>query len=536
MGFIKADRSQQDLFGYRISDFAKSDAKSRFIVDIISNLDLTTLYQRYSDQGGDSYAPEMMLGLWFYAYSQGESSSRKLEENCQYDARYIYMSCNLKPDHTTLSRFRKAHLDLLSEYFIQILLIAEQKGIMDLKHISVDGTTLKAAASSRHSYKEDQLDRRIEAIRKDIAYYMQRCLFAEQTSSSLFDDQMGEINLEALQAEKNRLEALEQKLLERRRQLQERKKTIKSEYRENHRINLLEPEAKSMSKADGPGYNGQIAVDCASNIIIANDVSDETHDRYQFKNMHQKAEANLPPDANRAYTADAGYHSMDQLEYANDNHIDVLLADQKPFDRSIHPHPTPLETIQKEDRKIQRCDFSYHKEDDYYQCPAGRNLYRVSTQKKVIVYRSESCAGCPVASKCLHGKSKIKQIHRAHREELAEDMARKLLAAEAKLRMKQRATSVEPVFGNIKHNLGFRRFSLAGLTQVRGEFNLMCIAHNLNTLFKLMTNRRLTAVAMVNQVAKIRVIVFFRVLAALFFRIRFENAFVINKGVYDVLN
>jgi len=221
MGFIKADRRQQDLLGYRISDFARSDAKSQFIVDIISRLDLTTLFQRYSDQGGDSYSPEMMLGLWFYAYSQGESSSRKLEEYCQYDTRYIYLSCNLKPDHSTLSRFRKAHLDLLSEYFVQILLIAEQEDITDLKHISIDGTKMKAAASSRHSYKEDQLDRRIEALRRDIAHYMQRCLFAEQLA--------GEIDLETLQEEKRRLEALEKKLLERRQQLQERKKTIKSE-------------------------------------------------------------------------------------------------------------------------------------------------------------------------------------------------------------------------------------------------------------------------------------------------------------------
>lgn len=532
MGFIKADRSQQDLFGYSISDFAKSDSKSRFIVDIISMLNLTTLYQRYSDQGGDSYSPEIMLGLWFYAYSQGESSSRKLEEYCQYDTRYIYISCNLKPDHTTLSRFRKSHLDLLSDYFVQILLIAEQKGITDLKHISIDGTKLKASASSKHSYKEDQLDRRIEAIRKDIAQYMQRCLFSEQSA----DKQMDEINLEALQEEKKRLEALEQKLLERRRQLQERKKAIKSEYRENHRINLLEPDAKSMSKIEGPGYNGQIAVDCASNIIVANDVSDETHDRYQFKNMHQKAEANLPPDSNRTYTADAGYHSLDQLEYANENNVDALIADQKPFDRSIYSYPTLIKTIQKEDRKVQRRDFSYHKDEDYYQCPAGQKLYRVSTQKKVIVYRAKCCAGCPIASKCLNGKSKIKQIHRDHHEGLAEEMALKLQTDEAKLRMKKRATSAEPVFGNIKHNLGFRRFSLAGLTQVKGEFNLMCIAHNLNMIFNLMTYGRIAAFALLNQVIKTHVMVFSRILVVILFRIRAKNNYITNEFIYGFLS
>jgi len=71
MGFIKADRSQLNILGYSVSDFASRDKKIRFIVDIVSRLELSSLYARYSDQGGDSYAPDMMLTLWFYAYSQG---------------------------------------------------------------------------------------------------------------------------------------------------------------------------------------------------------------------------------------------------------------------------------------------------------------------------------------------------------------------------------------------------------------------------------------------------------------------------------
>jgi transposase len=528
MGFIKADRTQRDLFGYRISDFAKTDAKSQFIINLISRLDLTRLFARYSEQGGDSYAPDMMLGLWFYAYSQGESSSRKLEEFCQYDTRYLYLSCNLKPDHTTLSRFRKAHLDLLSDYFVQLLLIAEQEGITDLKHISIDGTKLKAAASSKHSYKEDQLNRRIEALRKDIAHYMQRCAFAEQGARD-------EIELEILQEEKKRLEALEKKLLERRQQLQERKKTIKAEFRNNHRINIKEPDAKSMSKIDGPGYNGQLAVDCESNIIVANDVTDETHDRYQFTNMHHKTEENLPPDRDRAYTADAGYHSLDQLEYANDNNVDALIADQKPFDRSIHSRSTPVKTIQNEGRKIKRCDFTYHKDKDYYQCPVGNKLYPVSKGKKATVYRAKSCIECPIVSYCLSGKNKVKQIHRDHRERLAEEMARKLQEDGAKLRMKERATSVEPVFGNIKHNLGFRRFSLAGLIQVKGEFNLMCIAHNLNTILHLITAKRFAALAFVYQVKYNQLIRISKNVTTIFFHKLIEKIFSTHRRIYGLI-
>ena len=527
MGFIQSDRSQQDLFGYRISDFAKSDAKSKFIAEIISRLDLAKLYNRYSDQGGDSYSPDMMLGLWFYAYSQGETRSRKLEELCQYDTRFIYMSCNLKPDHTTLSRFRKAHLDLLSDYFLQILLIAEQEGLTDLKHIAIDGTKMQAAASKKNSCKEDQLNRRIEAIRKDIAYYMQRCAFAEQGA----DD---DIDLETLQEEKKRLENLEKTLLKRREQLQQRKKTIKAEYRKNHRINLIEAEARTMNQIDAPGYNSQLAVDCQTNIIAANDVNDEPHDRYQFKPMHQKAEENMPADSSRSYTADAGYHSLDQLEYVEENDIDALIGEQKPLDRSTQKHPTVLETIQDEGRKVERRDFACHKDEDYYECPAGGRLFPASQGKKSTVYRAKSCSECPLVSACIQGKSKIKQIHRDHRESLAEKMSRKLHKDDAKFRMKVRAASVEPVFGNLKQNLGFRRFNLFGLSQVKGEFNLMCIAHNLNTIFRLLTKKRLAALIYANQAKMNQLIVISKNIMAIFFQNLGDIIFSDQKRIYGL--
>jgi transposase len=85
MGFISSNRNQNDLLGYRINDFAKFDKKSRFVIDLVSRLDLKALFASYSDQGGDAYAPDMMLALWFYAYSNGVTSTRDLEELCKYD-------------------------------------------------------------------------------------------------------------------------------------------------------------------------------------------------------------------------------------------------------------------------------------------------------------------------------------------------------------------------------------------------------------------------------------------------------------------
>jgi transposase len=175
MGFISSNRNQNDLLGYRINDFAKFDKKSRFVIDLVSRLDLKALFASYSDQGGDAYAPDMMLALWFYAYSNGVTSTRDLEELCKYDTHYMYISSNQKPDHTTLSRFRKAHLDLLSDYFVQIIIIAREEGISAFNHIAIDGTKIKAWHNGRQSYNEVQLDQLIANIRSDITRYMNQC-------------------------------------------------------------------------------------------------------------------------------------------------------------------------------------------------------------------------------------------------------------------------------------------------------------------------------------------------------------------------
>jgi len=486
MGFISSDRTQSDLLGYRIDDFAKSDKKSRFVLDLVARLDLKYLFRRYSDQGGDSYSPDMMLALWFYAYSNGITSTRELEELCKYDTRYMYISGNQQPDHTTLSRFRKAHLDLLSEYFIKIILIAREESISAFNHIAIDGTKLKASRSSRHSYNEAQLEQIIADIRRDIVRYMNQCNYAEQCNNDQLD-------LETLQTEKARLEALEQKLLERKKTLKRRQQELKPEHRAKHQVSLLEPDARFMPKVDGLNYNAQAAVDTDTKLIVAVDVTNQPNDQGQFVPLQKQVENNLNPDPKRGYTSDAGYHNTDDLEQLEQTNIDALIADPAPQDRSIQLRPTTPDTILNEKRRIERKDFVYHAQGDYYECPGADQLVSVKDKGKSIVYRASKCPTCPLAVYCLASKKNYKQIHRSKREVYAERMAVKLQTQKAKQRMHERWVSVEPVFGNLKHNLGFRRFSLLGIEQVKGEFTLMAIAHNLNILFKMIRKDRLTA-------------------------------------------
>jgi transposase len=510
MSFINYDRSQKSLLGYSVDDFAQADKKGRFVVNVVSRLNLKTLYSRYSDQGGDSYAPDIMLALWFYAYSNGITSTRELEDLCKFDTRYMYISCSKQPDHTTLSRFRKKHLDLLSDYFIQIILIAQEEGLSEFNHIAIDGTKIQASSNARHSYNEDQLEQKIETIRRDIAKYMNRCDFAEE-------DVTDELDLETLRAEKERLAALEKKLLQRKKQLRERKKKLKVENRDNHKINLIEPDARFMPKAEGLNYNAQAAVDTKTNLIVAAEVTDEPNDQGQFVPLQQKVEETITPDPKRSYTGDAGYHNLDDLEYLEENNIDALVADPAPNNRSIQSKPTSADTILKEQRKIERTDFVYHAQENYYECPNGDKLLPVKNKGKSTVYRASKCRECSLSPYCISSKKNFKQLHRSRREKLAERMARKLQTKEAKIRMFERWVSVEPVFGNLKHNLGFKRFSLRGLQKVKGEFDLMAIAHNLNIIFKMLHGDRLTAIIHLSQARINQHIAFSKNILAKFF-------------------
>jgi len=486
MGFKPYNRSQMSLLGYSVEEFARNDPKSRFVVELVSKLDLSGLYSRYSSQGGDSYAPDMMLALWFFAYSNGITSTRKLEELCKFDTRYMYITGNQQPDHSTLSRFRNTHLDLLIQYFAQIILIAEAEGISDFNEIAIDGSKIKSKSSKRHNYNEARLNKKIEAIRAEIRQYMQRCDFVEQGASD-------ELDLESLRAEKARLERLEKELLERKAQLQARKKQLKTEHRCKHQINIKEPEARLMPNLGASGYNAQLAVDMSSHLIVAHDVVSEPNDQGQFLPIQQQVEKTLGADVKRSYTADSGYHNSSDLKELEERQVDAIIADPQLANRSIQEEPTSMEDLLEEKRKLKRHDFVYHSDEDYYECPAGKKLIPYKDKGDQKIYLSESCEGCPLFELCVSSKKKVKQIHRSVREIYSEYMAKKLQTTYAKERLKKRGHTIEPVFGNLKHNLGFSRFSLSGLQKVKGEFALMCIGHNINVMFKNLQKKRLGA-------------------------------------------
>ena len=482
MNFLSNNRNQTNLIGYCLDDFVPKDSKCRLIVSLVKKLNLKKLYSGYSSQGNPAFEPSSMLSTWFLAYCEGETRTRKVEDLCKRDLHFIYLSSNLQPDHTSLSRFRKANLDLMTEYFTELVLLIKKKNLAQFKDIAIDGTKIQAAGSKNKSLTEQGLSRELKRIRQKIKNYLAECEI---------NDEEQHTDITEVRKKIKSLKKKEQQLMQHDREIKKRKKKLKSEHRRNHRINITEPEAFLINKVNGsqklPAYNAQVSIDTKTQIIASNDVVQDRNDAHQFKKQHKNVERNLGSDPDREYTTDSGYHSLEQLEYVGENQIKAIIADKSPKSRS-QSKPVNQKDI-RDKNKFDRSDFIYNKNEDYYQCPAGKKLVFIDTVKNhgrgSRRYKCFDCASCKYRLKCLPQKSldNFRQILRDEKEQLAEKMYQKTQTEYGKNKLIQRKHTIEGVFGNLKENIGFRRFRLKGLSSVQGEFNLMCIAHNINKIY-----------------------------------------------------
>lgn len=162
--FRLVDRDTAYLLPPSIDQWLPDNHLARFVVEIIDQLDISGLEGAYTGSGSDAYHPRMMLALLFYSYATGTFSSRKMEAATYESVPVRYVAANQHPDHDTICTFRRRFLDPLSELFTQILLIAYQMGLVEIGDVAIDGSKAKANASKHKamSWKracelEDQL-------------------------------------------------------------------------------------------------------------------------------------------------------------------------------------------------------------------------------------------------------------------------------------------------------------------------------------------------------------------------------------------
>jgi transposase len=185
--FMQTDRNTPYLFPPSIQDWLPEDHLARFVVEIVSQLNLLPLNNAYVGRGSKAYHPEILLALLFYGYATGVFSSRKLEQATYDSVAFRYIAANTHPDHDSIATFRKRFLNELTPLFTQILLIAHQMGLLKLGKVSLDGTKIKANASKHHALSWEHACKLEEQLKTEVEELFR---MAEQADNTTSQDEM----------------------------------------------------------------------------------------------------------------------------------------------------------------------------------------------------------------------------------------------------------------------------------------------------------------------------------------------------------
>jgi transposase/IS5 family transposase len=480
-----------------------SDHPVRIVNHIIDDINLDPLMKKYKALGCSSYHPRLMMKILVYGYLCNIYSSRKIESAVKENIFFMWLAGMEQPDHNTINRFRTNRLkDVIKKIFSEIVLLMSESGHVDLQKAYTDGTKIEANAN-RYTFvwgKRIKTNReRISKQLDELWAYTQEIAAeelkdttpvgydktdpeevrktVEQIDRALQDKPVEKkIKQKISYAKKNWPDKL-QEYIEQEDIMQNRNSYSKTD----HDATFMRMKEDHMKNGQlKPAYNTQIST---SNQIITNySIHQNPTDTRTLKpHLEQyKHQYGFMP---KELTTDAGYGSEENYDYLEQEKIEAYVK-YNYFDK---------EQREKEKAKspFHVDNLYYNKELDCYYCPMGQQMKCIGTTieetetgyKKVLSrYQAQSCTACPIRGMCHQAKDN-RIIEISHRLNELKTKARELLLSEKGIAHRsQRPVDVEPVFGMIKYNRGFKRFMLRGLEKVNIEFGLVAIAHNLKKL------------------------------------------------------
>jgi transposase len=446
--FKAVDRETLYLFPPSMQDWLPQKHLARFIVDVVSKLDLHELKMPYAGVGSEAFNPEMLLALLFYGYATGVFSSRKLEQATHDSIAFRYIAGNTHPDHDTIATFRKRFLKQLQPLFVQILLLAKVLGFLKLGKISLDGSKIQANASKHSALSWGHTLELEQQLKEEVARLMAMAEAADTTEVADGMDIPEELErrqerLQAISEAKAKLEtraaeryAAEQAEYEAKKAERQAKaqasgrpprgsepKPPEPGVRNNDQINLTDEESRIMpasGKSFQQAYNVQAGVETESLLIVTQHVTQNANDKREVAPTLEALKQGIEPLGKaEALLADNGYYSENNVKACVGEKLTPYIA-------------------------------------------AGRESHHLPLEQRWA-------DPPPLAAEA----------------DAVETMKHRLKTREGRGIYGRRKCTVEPVFGIIKSVLGFRQFHLRGLAAVSGEWTLVSMAWNLKRLFAL---------------------------------------------------
>lgn len=479
-------RSQQSLQVRCVEDMVPRDAYVRVVAWLVGQLDLSWLEGLYPGGGRPAYDPRLLVALLVYANTIGVRSARELSRRLEYDLNFLWLASETRIDHRTICRFRRKLGDGLKLILRQVVKLAIDYELPKLGCIAIDGTKI-AASAKRRALKAEQFDEAFKRIDEQLAKILEEAEACDAAEDAAHGDSRGDavepaaLDLAALQARREKLLKKARRLQHRRErhlQAQEIQRQTGQE-----RISVTDPEALVQKTQDGkrPGYNGQIAVDTDSGLIMAAELVSDQNDTAQLIPMTEQVKTMVgavPP----VVVADAGYQSPETLEAAetlpssdeaNSPLVTVYIAQRPAKPDGLWGHER----------------FSYDAERDLRVCPEGHELPFKTTksprgERQYRVYRASAycCRDCPRRAECIRPKTRQRELMVSPQEPLLAAMREAVAGDAGKAALQRRSETVEPAFGVIKAVQGLRQYLLRGLEGARIEFLLGAVAFNIRKL------------------------------------------------------
>ena len=475
----------------------------RVVNQVIDQINLDPLIRKYKGGGSSSYHPRMLLKVLVYGYLCNIYSSRKLESAIQENIHFMWLSGMKKPDHNTINRFRSDRLKgVIKKVFTQVVLMLVDSGHLDLQKVYTDGTKIEANANRYtfvwgNSIKTNK--ERIGTQLEELWNYTQEIAAEELKNTEPID--FASIDSEKVRDTIAQIDkALADKPVKKKvkQKINYAKKNWPKKLEEYNKKEKILGERNSFSKTDTdatfmrmkedhmqngqlkPAYNVQISTNkqLIGNYSIHQDTTD-TKTLQEHLHSFQKQYGCMPQEL----TADAGYGSEENYEFMEQNKVEAFVK-YNYFDNEQHDNGESKGEFHPD-------NLHYNEKLNCYYCPMGQSMIFIGNKTSksktgykitLSLYQAQNCNGCPLHGRC-HKRKTNRIIEVSHRgRELKNKARNRLLSPEGIIHRKRRPADVEPVFGMIKSNRGFKRFQLRGIDKVNIEFGLIAIAHNLKKI------------------------------------------------------
>ena len=432
------------------------------------------------DLGGrPSYPPKDLLKLYLYGYYNRIRSSRMLERECTRNMELRWLINGLVPNYHTIADFRKDHRKELKNVFKKFTSFLLNNDLLNGENVAVDGTKIRAVNAKKNNFNAEKVNRHLEYIdNKTEDYFNQLDSIDQQENKS-------DLINESIQKIQSKISKLKERKIFYNSIAEQLSTTNDSQ------VSTTDSESRSMPIHHNQievAYNIQCATDDKHCLIIHFEATNENDTKALFAaSMGAKTALEKTAEESITILADKGYHNGAQLHLCEQANIQTIVAQRERSE--TQGIPTPEYFSEK---------FSYNKESQTYNCPAGKTLttngswytkdHTAKTRKNSTKYhfqqfKTSACKNCSVKHFCT--KNKIGRIiDRSEYQDTVDKNNARIIHEKERYLLRQQI--VEHPFGTIKRAWGYYFTLLKGKEKVNAEYAIIFTIYNLRRVVSIL--------------------------------------------------